>query len=853
MAHRVRDRVGAPRGHGASTCVARVEERRWWRASRHCGWLSVAGLLLALSSLFLFSGDRERFYRSQLHDWNSARWLASAENLSWRGLVFEQTKRKADGTLRYDTYQRFPLGGYVLIKLAILLKEGDLSAQILIARMLMLAAFCAAAVLAYLALWRLLGSRAAALGATLLAFSSYHMLRYSDMICSETSPDLFAVLLVFHGMVLFEQERRLGQLLAKVCVALLIGWHVWAVLVPFVASGLACEGWRAWRGGAAPGSARSLVRRGRAAAGVLRGPYALTGLVVVVVTVGVIASNLAVERAAFEGARTLTEVPGFRSLVWRMGWDGSGDVSAVMTQAAAWPNFLAGQFHRVGAMLLPYAVPAPRDDLGELPWAASEGASLAWLGVVGAVLAFGGLALAQRRRMLAILALTGFCWAFPMRYQTAEPTHDYEAMFFLGVPLVLFALVLRGVARVAGRRRGGFAAGLVVAAAIVFGFSSYRMAEAGADAESAAWDNNLLTEFEAIRGVIDGKDVLVAVKQDAVYRFVTAPTRLRVRAAYGSTVIDDRGRMIFSFLVGGAIMRYADPLGETAARGGGAPPDFVLAFERFALPSLYTPGHRTAFLYDSADAIEAVVRARRQDYRAIAATEFAAAAPWRVYTGSWTGEPAIAYLREPCAVRDFGGRFFLHVLPRDEAAAPPNRTLANGYVQERVVFADNGLRFDNKCMMRLPAPDYGMAAVYTGQYGANRGPLLWRTAFYVDMEGLRRAYRLARSSTPAARGRFDVYLAARQLIYVREPCAQPDVERRMFLHFVPTDPSDLPKGRGPSGFENADFAFRERGALFDERCVATVPLPDYPLARVYTGQFGPSGAEIWRVEFDRAR
>lgn len=856
MARRVCDRVGAPGGNGAS---ARGAGEPWWRAGRRA-WLPIAGLLLALSSLFLFSGDRERFYRSQLHDWNSARWLVAAENLSWRGLVFEQAKRKTDGALRYDTYQRFPLGGYLLIKLAIQPHEGDLSAQIRAARMLMLAAFCAAAVLAYFALRRLVGSRAVALGATLLAFSSYHMLRYSDMICTEASPDLLAVLLVFHGMVLFEQERRLGQLLAKVCVALLVGWHACAVVVPFVALGLAREGWCAWRAVEAPWSVRSLVRRARAAIGACVGPYALIGATALVAAVGVFAGNLAVEYAAFEGARPVTELPGFRALARRTGWSGGGDwgagggVSAVMAQAAAWPNFMAAQFHRLGAMLLPYAAPAPRDDLGELPWAASQGASLAWLGVVGAVLAFAGLALArlrpQPRRLLATLALSGFCWALPMRHQTAEPTHDFEAMFHLGVPLVFFALVLRGVLRVFGRRGGCLRAGAAFAAVLAFGFSSYRMAEAGADAQIAAWDRNLLAEFEAIRGVAAGKDVLVAAKQDAVYRFMTAPRRLRVRAAYGSTIIDDRGRMIFSFLMAGAIIRYADPLGEAAAREHLTPPDFMLAFERLALPSLRTPDHQTAFLYDSADAILAVVRARRQEYRTIAATEPAAATDWRVYAGSWTSGPEIAYLREPCEAQDTAGRFFLHVLPRDEAAAPPDRTLANGLVQERIVFADNGLRFDNKCMMRLPAPDYGMAAVYTGQYGANRQPLLWRAAFFADINGLRRASALARSSNRAVRGRFDVYIAARQLIYVRQPCAEEDVEGRMFLHFVPTDASDLPKGRRRLGFENADFAFHERGALFDGRCVATVPLPDYPLGRARTGQVDASGVEVWRAEFD---
>ena len=49
--------------------------------------------------------------------------------------------------------------------------------------------------------------------------------------------DLFGVMLTFHGMVVFVQEGRFRQLLVKTCVALLIGWHVYAFLLPFIALG----------------------------------------------------------------------------------------------------------------------------------------------------------------------------------------------------------------------------------------------------------------------------------------------------------------------------------------------------------------------------------------------------------------------------------------------------------------------------------------------------------------------------------------------------------------------------------------------------------------------------------------
>ena len=202
-------------------------------------------LLLALATLFLLGGDREYFYRESAHDWNSSRTLAFAENLSFRHnlLIFDYQSRDAAGNLQYPSpYNRYPLGGYALVKLAILpFGDTDFRAKIYAARMLMLLLFSAAAVLSYHSLARIIGSRWDALTVTLLAFSSYYVLYHADNISNEVTIDLFAVMLAFHGMTVFVQEGRFRQLLVKSCLALLLGWHVYAFLLPFIAFGLAAE------------------------------------------------------------------------------------------------------------------------------------------------------------------------------------------------------------------------------------------------------------------------------------------------------------------------------------------------------------------------------------------------------------------------------------------------------------------------------------------------------------------------------------------------------------------------------------------------------------------------------------
>lgn len=823
--------------------------------------LPVAALLLALSTVFLFSGDRERFYRSFVHDWNSARWLALAENVSpTRAFLFDQATRRANGTVRYDVYNRFPLGGVVLIKLAILPFDGDLSAQILAARWLMLAFFCAAAVLAYCALARLgaalcpVGScdraprraRLVAAAATALAFSSYPMLRYADMINTEGVVDVCAVLLVFHGMVLYEQQGRFAQLLAKLCAALLVGWHVFGLLAAFIALAAAREVVKR-----RPRNATHLVQAAKQA---VRSRHALLVVVAVFLASGVLGFQLANEHAAFGGQRTFTELPNVKSIVKRFG--GNPVVNAMVAEELDWRNFLALQFHRVGAMSVPYAVPTPRNALGELPWGAPGDPSLAWVGVGVTAVCFGGLLLLRRGRMLlAVLPVSGFVWALVMRNNTAELAHEFEALFFVGTALVFFALALAGAAKLAGARRARSVVGGLAAVAVSgFVLSSWRMAAAGADPAAAATEHAMMAEFETIRAVVRGEDVLVAASELSLGRLLKAPSRQR-RRMWSRSIVDGSGRRIFHYYMAGSVLRYADRLDAPLAAPA---PDYVLAFQRLALPSLYTPAHRFAFLYDSPDVLAALVAARERDYRAITAGgrwRLKAQSDWQLRAladdadravGRGEAAAQVAFLKQPCTLADAAGRFYLHVRPADSRAGEGERR-DDGFVNLPISFPEYGVAFADKCMMRFSLPRWRIGTVRAGQFAPARGPLLWRTAFYLDSERLRRAYRAAQGRRPAARDVFDVHWRDGEVTYLREPCAPSDTQARFFLHVVAADRRDLPESRRRFGFLNLDFDFRERGERQGDHCVALAELPDFATERLRTGQIASAG-ELWRAE-----
>ena len=677
----------------------------WARVSdRGRRWLPMGLLLAALGTVFLSAAQRDYFYKQDLHAGFTGKNMALAANLGTQGgLLFLSKRHGPDGGVDYQLYNRFPVGAVALTKLAILPFPGDFSAQLAAARALMLAFFCGAAVLAYLGLARLVGSRAVALGAVLLAFSSYHLLDYSDVVCSEMSADLFAVMLVFHGMVLFEVEggrRRFWELAARVCVALLLGWHVYGLLLPFLAFGAARAAAAAWVEGRGAGRKAFPKRLGAAAGAALFGRSALLGAVALLFGCGVLGWNLAQEHAAFDGQRAVAELPSVRSMLKRTGLGGT---SAGVPEEMEWRTFLRWQFHRAGAATVPFAF-SRVVDLAESVWRASGKFWLFGAGVVATFGAFAGLALFPGPRAPpAALALAGFCWAYLASGSTAWAQHQFETLFHIGVPLCLFAAVLLGARRFwppAPR----FCA---VAAIVVFAASSVAMGLRYRSDDKAREQRGQMAEFAAIATMIQGKSVWVADP----------------RPAFGGGLT--KNRFLVDFFTAGSLVHYSEtPLlpGVDESRAF----DFLLAFERRDVPALLTPDHRDIFLYQAGGGLEALREARLEDYRRVQTFAPAARGVWDIHIlpddwrggdsgghGKWS-DGEIAYLKAPCKIEDTTGRFFLHLTPVD-ANLPVSARVAFER-RDHLFFQRHGVLIDDKCLLRLPLPTWPIANVSTGQF-----------------------------------------------------------------------------------------------------------------------------------------
>ena len=210
------------------------------------------------------------------------------------------------------------------------------------------------------------------------------------------------------------------------------------------------------------------------------------------------------------------------------------------------------------------------------------------------------------------------------------------------------------------------------------------------------------------------------------------------------------------------------------------------------------------------------------------------------------GRQRLLYAKTDCSEVEYQTLVVLHIYPTPGADLPPYVNIQDaGYAIQDFYMPHYGGRPGGDCVAIVTLPEYPIAAIHTGQEGR------WEVALYPpdDPEPLRDAYAALSEIPPVARAAFDLYIQGNQLLYLRETCAAADLAAGFFLHILPQDIADLPPERQAAGFANLDFAFDRWGGLFDGKCLAAVPLPDYPVKEIRTGQHTPGQGELWAAEF----
>ena len=166
--------------------------------------------------------------------------------------------------------------------------------------------------------------------------------------------------------------------------------------------------------------------------------------------------------------------------------------------------------------------------------------------------------------------------------------------------------------------------------------------------------------------------------------------------------------------------------------------------------------------------------------------------------------------------------------------------IGNGFVETRD-FRSGDRNFygvhEGDCSPSAPvAPIPPVSRIYAATLDCFVDPVAWFGRFR----------REALATEPLLRSRFDVHRAGDVLVYLRDGCSPDDMDARFFLRVHPVDPAalsdrlrEIPSGAASYGFEEREFNFPWYGARIDGDCIAVVPLPDYPIAHIQTGQFTP--------------
>ncbi len=295
-------------------------------------------------------------------------------------------------------------------------------------------------------------------------------------------------------------------------------------------------------------------------------------------------------------------------------------------------------------------------------------------------------------------------------------------------------------------------------------------------------------------------------------------------------------------------------LDSSGFRGWGA------HYDRPFAPIVYTRQvyNNTILVVRASD--PATVERYRQLYRATTAGRPLLRSAFDLYRDGAT----LSWVKAPCRLADVWGRFTVYVVPVDPAAAAGRPRWRPGPGREILPFrfSDYGVHLDGACLIRHPLPPYAIQTlearlITPGGVDRWHVALAWSAAGVRTTDLLEARYRAVVAVPPVARSAFALYLEGRTLTYVKAGCQRADTRGRFFLHVFPRDRGVLAAARRSLGFAVLDFSFDDwwrhamphvqQAARFADKCLATVQLPAYPLARLRTGQVAGAGGG-WAVD-----
>ena len=201
----------------------------------------------------------------------------------------------------------------------------------------------------------------------------------------------------------------------------------------------------------------------------------------------------------------------------------------------------------------------------------------------------------------------------------------------------------------------------------------------------------------------------------------------------------------------------------------------------------------------------------------------------------------LAFIKENCSPEERAVRFAVKFFPAD-----PQTPLSPFHKHgSHARFSNYPARLDSLCLAVIQLPDYAAAGdLIISQYPDGPGYVFpqWDELHSLSRPRLRAtlAARRQQAEQPPDPDAFALFLeptaAGPRLLYAKANCAQSEYETPVFLHIYPVSAADLLSQEREQGFAHRDFLLPDHGGRIDGECLALVPLPDYPIAALRTGQ-----------------
>jgi hypothetical protein len=384
--------------------------------------LPVAILLIVVFITFVFenkvTGLEPGFddFQPKHHGWVTANTLAIISKATPQNYFVGYALRFKDDQNRigYEYFDRYPVFFSALFN-RLLSLAGNLADKLYLAKQIMNFIFLSTLIISFLIVDKLIKNKPIALTVVLLAFSNPYLLWYKDMVHFD-QPALFGFLLLIYAIALYKVDGTQTLLYVAPFVAVGLGRGYSSYSIMFL--WFAIEAFLIFKP-----KVPDIREKFKS---ILRHPSFILLILAIAWGVGLLLYNIIIEAHIRDVSILQTSI--LRSARYRLSLN--PEFNLENEGVINWRIFAESQVNRI----VQWAFPSRDVNFGVVGNGLLLGAMFLTMGIMI------WRQTLEKRVIYLLLMLSGFGWLVPLRNLSAF--HDYTAMYYIGIPLVFFTVIL---------------------------------------------------------------------------------------------------------------------------------------------------------------------------------------------------------------------------------------------------------------------------------------------------------------------------------------------------------------------------------------------------------------------------